>query len=279
MLKLYSLFEATEHRQGEPDPDSPVLVFLHGLLGQHQDWAEVRSRLTDFPRLSLDLPGHGQSRGNGCVDMDDCCEQIVFAIKAALQKEGMSQAHPLILTGYSLGGRIAMYGCVKGRWSSLNLKGLIIEGGHFGLGDEAARQQRWQHDMQWAARFRDEPVEQVLDDWYQQPVFSTLNDAQRQQLISQRRDNLGTRIAEMMLATSLARQPDLLAELYKQPLPVRYICGEEDQKFRQLAGNSRLSVYAIKQAGHNVHKEKSGAFTHALRECICSFTRPEKQNQ
>jgi 2-succinyl-6-hydroxy-2,4-cyclohexadiene-1-carboxylate synthase len=82
----------------------------------------------------------------------------------------------------------------------------------------------------------------------------------------------------MMLATSLARQPDLLAELNRQPLPVSYICGEQDQKFRQLAGKSRLPVYAVKQAGHNVHKEQPGAFTDALRECIDSFYRPEEQN-
>ncbi|SHO56057.1 2-succinyl-6-hydroxy-2,4-cyclohexadiene-1-carboxylate synthase [Vibrio quintilis] len=277
MSRLYSLFEP----ENKPDADEqkrPVLVFLHGLLGHHQDWEAVRARLGDFPRLSLDLCGHGQSRAIRCMDMDDCCEQIAGTLKASLQQAGLSEAHPLIVTGYSLGGRIAMYGCVQGWWSSLNVKGLVIEGGNFGLSDDTARQQRWQQDMQWAARFRDEPVEQVLNDWYQQPVFSTLNYEQRQQLIRQRRDNLGTRIAEMMLATSLARQPDLLAELYRQSLSVRYICGEQDKKFRQLAAQSRLPVYAIKQAGHNVHKEQPGAFTDALRECIRSFDCPDEQN-
>ena len=48
----------------------------------------------------------------------------------------------------------------------------------------------------------------MLEDWYQQPVFSHLNEQQRKALIEKRKANCGANIGHMLLATSLAKQPD-----------------------------------------------------------------------
>ncbi|QMV13900.1 2-succinyl-6-hydroxy-2,4-cyclohexadiene-1-carboxylate synthase [Vibrio spartinae] len=241
--------------------DRPVLVFLHGLLGSRDDWSETLTHLRDFPCLTIDLCGHGHSYEQHCTDFDDCCAQIARTIASRLPP-----AQPLVLIGYSLGGRLAMYGAVYGAWSALNVTTLVIEGGNFGLHDESARQARWQQDQVWANRFASEPIADVLISWYQQPVFSSLNDEQRQDLITRRSDNLGTSIAAMMRATSLALQPDLLPALKTQPIPVQYICGERDQKFRQLAQSSGLPIQIVLQAGHNVHQERPEAFAQCLRK-------------
>ncbi|MDW6092495.1 2-succinyl-6-hydroxy-2,4-cyclohexadiene-1-carboxylate synthase [Vibrio rhizosphaerae] len=256
MSVLYSDYiPATDTQQ-----DRPVLVFLHGLLGSSEDWSGTLAQLGDFPCLTIDLCGHGHSRMQRCRDFADCCRRIAQTIAGRL-----SPGQPLVLIGYSLGGRLAMYGAVHGFWSALNVTTLVIEGGNFGLQDEAARQARWQHDQAWADRFAFEPIADVLINWYQQPVFSSLNHAQRQDLIARRSDNLGSEIAAMMRATSLALQPDLLPGLQTQPIPVQYICGERDQKFRQLATLSGLPVQIVLQAGHNVHQERPEAFARCLR--------------
>ncbi|MDW6003550.1 2-succinyl-6-hydroxy-2, 4-cyclohexadiene-1-carboxylate synthase [Vibrio mangrovi] len=257
MSGLYSLYTSPENRTGQ---DLPVLVFLHGLLGSGEDWSETLTHLTAFPCLTIDLCGHGQSRQQRCTNFDDCCEQIARTIRKAVPAE-----QPLVLVGYSLGGRLAMYGAVHGHWAELNLTALVIEGGNFGLHSDVQRQQRWQQDQLWATRFASEPVADVLSDWYQQPVFSSLNHEQRQHLITRRSDNLGAEIAVMMRATSLARQPDLLPALKMQSVPVRYICGENDHKFRQLAQQSGLPVQIIFQAGHNVHQERPEDFARCLQ--------------
>ncbi|WNJ95619.1 2-succinyl-6-hydroxy-2,4-cyclohexadiene-1-carboxylate synthase [Vibrio ruber] len=243
--------------------DRPVLVWLHGLLGSGEDWSETLAQLCDFPRLTIDLCGHGNSRTQRCTDFDDCCAQIAQTIARRLPP-----AQPLVLIGYSLGGRLAMYGAVHGAWSGLNVTSLVIEGGNFGLQDESARQSRWLQDQAWAARFASEPIADVLVSWYQQPVFSSLNHEQRQDLITRRSDNLGVNIAAMMRATSLALQPDLLPALKAQPIPVQYICGERDQKFRQLAEPSGLPIEIVLQAGHNVHQERPAAFARCLRTLL-----------
>ncbi len=71
------------------------------------------------------------------------------------------------------------------------LCGVVIEGGHPGLQDADARQARLASDRRWAARFRSEPLENVFADWYQQPVFASLTDAQREALITLRSQNNG----------------------------------------------------------------------------------------
>ena len=80
------------------------------------------------------------------------------------------------LVGYSLGGRVAMMAACQGL---AGLCGVVVEGGHPGLQNAEQRTQRQRSDRQWAQRFRTEPLTAVFADWYQQPVFASLNDEQR----------------------------------------------------------------------------------------------------
>jgi 2-succinyl-6-hydroxy-2,4-cyclohexadiene-1-carboxylate synthase len=70
------------------------------------------------------------------------------------------------------------------------LCGLIVEGGHPGLQDAEAHCAA-ASDRRWATRFRQQPLESVFADWYQQPVFASLTDAQRATLITLRSQNNG----------------------------------------------------------------------------------------
>ena len=241
----------------------PVWVFLHGLLGSSQDWQPVLSRLRGEAWLAIDLPGHGQSQDITCHHFAMCCQQVKQTILTHYDA-----TTPIWLVGYSLGGRIGMTGSAEGWFDGLNIQGLVIEGGNFGLLSDPEKKARWHNDQQWAKRFISEPIAQVLADWYQQPVFSSLNHEQRQTLIHLRSDNLGHRIAMMLLATSLATQPYVLPQLMRLPFPVHYVCGQNDQKFRQLAEQSGLYYSLIDHAGHNVHHEQPDAFVQRLKKLL-----------
>lgn len=243
----------------------PILIFLHGLLGSGNDWQPCFSYLSDHPVLTLDLPGHGQSKSMACNGFKHCCQQINQAIHHSLWQHNLSSQHPIILIGYSLGARIAMYGMAHGLFARLSIKLTVIEAGHFGLHQQAERLQREQQDLVWAERFINNPIDEVLHDWYQQTVFSSLNHAQKQALVVKRNDNLGESVANMLLATSLAKQPYLLDKLRMLPHPIHYICGEKDTKFTQLAHKSRLNYTKIEQAGHNVHQEQPKKLADVIR--------------
>lgn len=255
---LFSRF----HAEGS-DPEQPVLVFLHGLLGNGDDWRSCTAYLQTHTCVAVDLPGHGQSHGVWCGSFDEAVLQVRETLLA-----GNLSGRPVVLVGYSLGGRIAMHGVANGLFAPLDIRGLVVEGGHFGLASAGCRALRWRHDQRWARRFRREPVSTVLKDWYQQPVFTSLQATQKQHLVIQRSENRGDSVAHMLLATSLARQDDLLALLKTQPVPVHYLFGAQDRKFTRLALESGLPSTRIPEAGHNAHHEQPQVFARVLRDLI-----------
>ncbi len=236
-------------------PSRAVVVFLHGLLGSGEDWQSCLATLPNINTLCIDLPGHGGSQAQACLGFESCCALIAQTIRRQIGSE-----RPVLLVGYSLGGRIAMYGAAFGLFHGVNLQGLLIEGGNFGLDDDAQRSARWHSDNAWAQRFEQQPIADVLNAWYQQAVFSSLNDAQRQTLVEKRSANLGAAIAMMLRSTSLAKQPHLLAPLLRCGFAAHYICGIKDQKFSAIARQSGLSFSQVDGAGHNVHHEQPNAF-------------------
>ena len=244
------------------ESDAPLLVFLHGLLGSGADWRPVLSAI-NYDWATVDLPFHGDSHSIECDGFESCVALVVETL-ATMLKENT----PIILVGYSLGARVAMMAAATGALTDLNVRGLILEGGNFGLSSAAERESRWANDLRWADRFANESIEQVLADWYLQPVFSSLNHEQRQTLIAARSDNLGGQIAKMLRATSLAKQPYLLSDLKSLALPMHYICGERDTKFLALAQQSGLEFSQVASAGHNVHKEQPKAFAQIIEDFI-----------
>ena len=243
-------------RQGRPG--SPWLVFLHGFSGDCREWQAVGESLTDSHRLYLELPGHGGSADISVAGFE--------AMNALLTRTLISyNILKYWLVGYSLGGRVAMFhACQRPE----GLGGIIIEGGHPGLQDAKAREARLAADRRWAARFRTEPLDNVFNDWYHQPVFASLTDAQRRVLVALRSQNNGAHLAAMLEATSLAAQPDLRAALGRLAVPFHYLYGERDEKFAAIAAGLNATRHAIPHAGHNAHRENPGAVASRLAQIL-----------
>lgn len=247
----------------------PWLVFLHGLLGSGADWSPVLPFFADWPWVTLNLPGHGR-------DARTLADGLDFAsVSQGLDhKLTALNIHRYILVGYSLGGRIACYhACVTAQdlnptTSPDGLRGLFVEGAHPGLSTQNERDQRLLNDSAWARRFRQQPMDQVLADWYRQPVFSDLTADARRRLIRLRAANNGASVAAMLAATSLARQPDLTARLRSLGLPCGYLCGERDEKFSALARQAQLPLVKVPAAGHNAHRASPLAFADLLRALL-----------
>ena len=236
-------------------PQRPCLVWLHGFLGNHHEWEPVSRAFNEWPQLWLDLPGHSASTDLQAVD---------FATTDALIAATLAH-YPIDkywLIGYSLGGRLAMYHATHHRESGLC--GLVVEGGHPGLDNETDREARLQHDARWAAKFRHDKLDQVLEDWYRQPVFSDLNERQRNALVALRSQNDAAALAATLEALSLSRQPDLQAALSQLQIPFHYLCGERDVKFRAVATRLGLTPEVISGVGHNAHRDAPAAFSARL---------------
>lgn len=235
------------------------LVFLHGLLGDKDDWQNVIQNCPHVDCISLDLPFHGNAKNIAVKDFEDCADYLSSQLQNAVKNEAY------FLVGYSLGGRIALYYALQAQCKKGNLQGLILEGTNLGLLDKTEKNARWQNDEKWANRFCTESAENVLNDWYQQPVFAHLNEQERAALIQKRVGNCGENIGKMLRATSLAKQPYLGDKVRSSLLPIYYFVGEKDQKFRQMAALEKLNTRIIPDAGHNAHLENPKGFVEALQ--------------
>jgi len=239
-------------------PGYPWLGFLHGFSGECREWQTGGEALSDYPRLYLDLPGHGRSASmavTGFEEMSDVLTRTLVSYNIL----------KFWLVGYSLGGRIAMYHACQ---QPEGLVGLVVEGGHPGLHDEPTRNARAKSDAQWAERFRREPLEKVFIDWYQQPVFAALQDAERDALVALRSQNNGAALGAMLQATSLAQQPDLRAALRAHDYPFHYVYGERDDKFGAIATELTAQRHVIPNAGHNAHRENPAAVAACLAQIL-----------
>nr|WP_306800355.1 2-succinyl-6-hydroxy-2,4-cyclohexadiene-1-carboxylate synthase [Endozoicomonas sp. YOMI1] len=256
--------------------NAPALVLLHGFLGSANDWYSLLTRLKDdYYLITVDLPGHGSSQWleEDAQGAEYFCYRLEQTVQTIERVEGISLKR-FNLLGYSLGGRLAMAYTIA---CPERVEKLLLEGAHPGLLSEQEKSERYQSDLQWARRFRQEPVADVLLDWYKQPVFSDLDDSQIRSLIDQRSKGSGLLLADALMSFSLSKQPNYRRALGQlragSPLCpcVHYFYGENDHKFG-LLGQHLLtehvihSVHPVTGCGHNVHREQPEAMARLLRE-------------
>ena len=245
----------------------PALVLLHGFLGDSEDWRPLVSLLEDdFYLVAIDLPGHGNSQSVELAG-DDAFRLFSQILNLTLQQLDLKR---FSLLGYSLGGRLAMmYSLDHGG----SVEHLLLESCHPGLESDADRSIRSQSDSEWASLFRTEPLEEVLQRWYHQPVFADLNSQQRQSLMEHRlRVNKNSPLLGNVLdGCSLSRQPACWGKLEDVSFPVHYFYGEKDLKFTEIAlrlhkSGSLAGLHKVSAAGHNVHREQPEAMADVIRQ-------------
>jgi pimeloyl-ACP methyl ester carboxylesterase len=84
------------------DPQRPTLVFIHGSGQQGSFWQAQVDGLTGVANtLAIDLPGHGDSRGDGFDSVPDYARAVLGLIEVL-------DAPAPVVCGLSLGGAIAL---------------------------------------------------------------------------------------------------------------------------------------------------------------------------
>ncbi|OPY76479.1 MAG: AB hydrolase superfamily protein YdjP [Syntrophorhabdus sp. PtaU1.Bin050] len=85
-------------RTGSGEP----ILFVHGAGGNSEYWYYQKEYLKKHMEvLTIDLPGHGRSTGNGCRSIDEFRETI----REALRGLGIEKCY---MAGHSMGGAITM---------------------------------------------------------------------------------------------------------------------------------------------------------------------------
>ncbi len=164
------------------------------------------------------------------------------------------------LLGYSMGGRLALHSLLEERhpWQAA-----VIVSAHPGLENDLERSARRASDSNWAAKAFAGDWRQFLEQWNGQPILGggAIRDPEAaQRLISRRRE-----IARSFVDWSLGNQEPLWDRLADISVPVLWIAGENDPKFRELAERAASltpkGFFAIAPAaGHRVPWEAEDWF-------------------
>jgi len=239
-------------------------LLLHGFTGSPRSWTRVlaHARL-DKPPLVPTLAGHGRDWRSRRVDtLQDEIARIVSLVSNA--------ERPRLLCGYSMGARVAS-SLLVGHPNLFDAAVLI--GVHPGLTDEFARTERRRADARWTRLLREQGLPAFVAAWEAQPLFESQRTLPREALAAQRDIRLShdaEGLARSLEVLGLAETPDVRSAMRSLEIPVTFVTGSLDSKFRELAaalandGNA-LDAQVVDSVGHNVVLEAPAAVSALLR--------------
>jgi 2-succinyl-6-hydroxy-2,4-cyclohexadiene-1-carboxylate synthase len=246
----------------EGDRQQPTILFLHGFMGDCHDFAQVITNLGDFCCLSVDLPGHGQTKVQ--QDSDYQMSNVALALIELLVELNIKQC---ILVGYSLGGRIALYLAIH---FPQYFQRVILESTSPGLSSQLERDRRIVQDSQLAEQLESMDLATFLQQWYSQPLFTSfVQHPNYQAAIARRLTNDPFKLAKSLRFMGLGTQPALWDKLAEIQVPLLLIVGELDPKFvklnRLMTQNClQAKLRIVSHTGHNVHFEHPAKFSSLL---------------
>ena len=251
------------------------LVFLHGFMGDHRDFALLleswdKSILSSCNIHLCDLPGHGVSRFTGHEpDLPEC----ITAIRAALVALGVRCP---IYVGYSMGGRLAL------ALADAGTSALFLESASFGIADPLARGARLAEDrvLLQSTLAIEEPLQRkaafgaFLQKWYNAPLFNGIScHPDFPAMLLRRAQGDPFALQKGLNLLSSGNFPFLGEKLQALSVPVALLCGERDAAYRTLARQikgsaAHISVHEVPHCSHNIHLEQPKAFLALLSAFI-----------
>ena len=247
----------------------PLILFLHGFMGNSHEFDRATSLLVDdFHCLKIDLPGHGKTQV-----LDDDCYTMAKTADGLINLLDELKIKQCFLVGYSMGGRLALY-------LTLNFpqyfNKVILESATPGLSTKEERLERVKRDEQIARKLersieKDDFIK-FLDNWYSQEIFGNIkNHPQFKSMIENRLQNNPVELAKSLRLMGTGVQPSLWEKLAENKVPLLLLVGGKDNKFvdintRMAQVNNLYDLKIINNASHNIHLENTSVFVENIRD-------------
>lgn len=208
-----------------------MIGYLHGFLGSPEVWGDVQGiRLTE-PPIAASWHAH-----------------------LALIAERLGPVD--VVVGYSLGARLAL-----GLVAEAHVPRAVLISVNPGISD-TERPARRAADAAWAARFRMEPLADVLDAWEAQPLFAGSSRADRR---AQRLALDPEQCARSLEVLGLAEMPDYRGAIDDR---IRLIAGADDAKFVAIARTLPAPLELIAGSGHDPTSDQPAALRAAIDRAL-----------
>ena len=248
-------------------PAAPVILALHGFTGGGGDFAPLVETAPEYRWLTPDLPGHAPDPNAPGAPSDDCRLAAGLGYLGALTSA--NPAGPLVLLGYSLGGRLALrYALTRPE----RIAALVLVGTSPGIANPADCAARRLEDEKLAQQVAAQGVPAFLQNWQRRPLIasqSNLPESWRKAMREQRGRLRATGLAASLRQFGQGAVAPVWDRLRELTMPVLVCAGANDPKYASEAAEmSRLcpsaTLFLVPQAGHMAHLENREAFVEGL---------------
>jgi 2-succinyl-6-hydroxy-2,4-cyclohexadiene-1-carboxylate synthase len=239
-----------------------MVLFIPGFMQRGNSWRPVAQLLPErYPSVLLDHREHS---------LEGRLREI-----AAAADRGPAGA-PVVLVGYSLGGRLAIRAALR---EPRRYAGLVTVGATAGIDDAPRRSARAEADERLAAWMEASPIGDVVSIWERQPLFADQADALVEE---QRPGRLSHDPAGLALLLRTAGQGVLEPvwhELMRLELPVLAIAGDRDDGYRREAERiartaPRGRAAIVGDAGHAAHLQQPEEVARLIAGFVKGVGRP-----
>jgi len=240
-----------------------TFVALHGFAGSGLDW-EPFERELGLPLVAPDLLGHGAAAAPNDSDAYRAAP-MVSSVAETLPPDG-----PVVLMGYSMGGRLALRLAPQ---LGSRLCGLVLMGAHPGLEDSIERSERIASDYSVAGMIEERGVEWFCEFWADQPLIRSQRRIPldiRKKMSARRSANRAIGLAGSLRGFGQGAVEPVWLALPELHVPTLLVTGADDVKYTDIADQMvKLLPDAehtiIQEAGHCVHLEAIGPTAAAVR--------------
>lgn len=216
-----------------------IIVFgLHGFLGQGSDFDRFKNLWPEY--IEFSAPNLFSDNHYDLSNFEICTDQLASQISAMPEKK--------IFIGYSLGGRIGLHFLEK--YPDI-FQQYIFLSTHPGFDSDVEKKQRIENDTIWAEKIKKLKWSEFLKDWNSQSVFGGTSETVRNE-----NDYSKDQLMAAMTYLSLAKQKNMNSVIKKNKHKIKWIVGEKDLKFSELAENLKqkkiLENYSRISSGHRI---------------------------
>lgn len=248
-------------------------VLLHGFAGSTVDWLSIQNRLkASHQVIAVDLLGHGKTDAPIETNRYQMAEAVDDLKEIFLQMA----LPPVILVGYSMGGRLALAFAAT---YPIYVRHLLLESSSPGLKTEKERIERCNQDTVLAEQILQNGTEWFASYWRERPIFQMkdvldpLLNSHLQALYQRQKKSNACGLANSLRGMGTGMQNSYWSYLEKISVPTTLICGANDKKFctinkemQHLMPDAKL--FCIPNAGHRVHLERLDAFWQIMQQHI-----------
>ncbi|MDF2503591.1 2-succinyl-6-hydroxy-2,4-cyclohexadiene-1-carboxylate synthase [Clostridium sp.] len=249
--------------KGEGKP----IICLHGFSENLSTWNLLK--LEGYQLILIDFIGHGKSdkpysrKYYSLKVMIKHLNKIIYELN--LKKYSM--------LGYSMGGRIALAYAIA---YSNEIDKLILESTSYGEAGFINRLKRRRKDLNLAKSILKNGIEWFDDYWSNLSIFESQRKLSKSITGEIRKRHLSNRIyvlSNTLMCSGQGKFPCMKSHICKLSMPLLYISGEYDKKYRHVGENfkkfnSNIKHETIKGVGHNTHIEDPNAFIEVLSKFL-----------